>query len=313
MEYNEIIKKIEEYNKIIIMRHKNPDLDAYGSQNGLYEILKLNYPEKEIYMVGDENNLNFFRKPDVLTKEDYADALLFILDVSVTNMIDEEFYKYAKEIIIIDHHKNETTIENSKTLRLFYSSCAEIIAEFALKSELKLNKESAIALYAGIVSDSGRFFYSGINSNTFKMASFLLEQDIDIQSLYNKMYIEPLNLKRLKAYFILNFKLTKNSVAYMINKKELSLEYNVSTFTVSRGMVNQMAGIEGVRIWVNFTENPTDDNILVEIRSNNIVVVDIAKKYGGGGHDFACGCQAKDLDIVEKILNDLDERAGEYK
>ena len=64
MEYIDILNKIEEYNKIIIYRHKNPDLDAYGSQNGLYEFIKLNYPEKEVYMVGDTNKMNYFRSVD---------------------------------------------------------------------------------------------------------------------------------------------------------------------------------------------------------------------------------------------------------
>ena len=48
----EIQKKIEAYDTIIIHRHENPDGDALGSQIGLATLLRENYPEKKIYIVG---------------------------------------------------------------------------------------------------------------------------------------------------------------------------------------------------------------------------------------------------------------------
>ena len=45
-----ILNKIKEYKTIIIHRHSNPDLDALGSQIGLRETLRLNFPEKEIFV-----------------------------------------------------------------------------------------------------------------------------------------------------------------------------------------------------------------------------------------------------------------------
>lgn len=45
---NEILEKINAYDEIIIHRHQNPDPDALGSQLGLREILRTNFPEKQI-------------------------------------------------------------------------------------------------------------------------------------------------------------------------------------------------------------------------------------------------------------------------
>ena len=73
----EILKKIKEYQKIIIHRHSNPDLDALGSQIGLKEALKLNFPEKEIYAVGDMNRFTFLLVKLVL----YGLVLLLLLIV----------------------------------------------------------------------------------------------------------------------------------------------------------------------------------------------------------------------------------------
>ena len=48
---------IEKHDSIVIHRHTRPDMDAIGSQMGLYHLIKENYPEKKIYVVGDSNNL----------------------------------------------------------------------------------------------------------------------------------------------------------------------------------------------------------------------------------------------------------------
>ena len=51
--FEAILEKIRAYDRIILHRHSNPDGDAIGSQVGLKHILKENFPEKEIYAVGD--------------------------------------------------------------------------------------------------------------------------------------------------------------------------------------------------------------------------------------------------------------------
>lgn len=56
--YKLIDKKIRKYERIIIHRHKNPDMDAIGSQAGLYYLIKENFPKKEVYMVGDSNKFD---------------------------------------------------------------------------------------------------------------------------------------------------------------------------------------------------------------------------------------------------------------
>ena len=51
--FEAVIGEIKKYGRIIIHRHTNPDGDAIGSQVGLKHIIKENFPEKEVYAVGD--------------------------------------------------------------------------------------------------------------------------------------------------------------------------------------------------------------------------------------------------------------------
>ena len=99
---------------------------------------------------------------------------------------------------------------------------------------------------------------------------------------------------------------------YLINTKEDLEKYNVDFNTASRGMVNIMAGIEGINIWCNFKYNPQNEKVICEFRSRGMSIVDIAKKYGGGGHDQACGATIDSFDMIPSLLADFDNRMEEY-
>ena len=311
-----ILNKIKEYKTIIIHRHSNPDLDALGSQIGLKETLKLNFPEKEIYAVGDMNRFDFLGEMDILEDNKFTDALCIICDVAVSSMISDYRYFNAKEVIVIDHHQNETNLslpEKEFDLPLYRyvdttsAACCAIVADMIKVWNLKMPNNAATALYGGIVTDSGRFQYGSNLAPLFKTSAYLVENGADPQYIYRNLYVESLESRMMKNYFQNKMQLTKNNVAYMINDKDVFEKFDVDTFTVSRGMVNLMAGIDKVKIWANFTYDRLTDKVICEFRSRGIVIVDIAKKYGGGGHANACGATIDNFEIVKEVLNDFDK------
>ena len=68
-----------------------------------------------------------------------------------------------------------------------------------------------------------------------------------------------------------------------------------------------MSDIDEIKIWANFTYDKVEDKILCEFRSKNIAIVDIAKKYGGGGHLLACGCTIYNKDDIDNIIKDFND------
>ena len=66
--------------------------------------------------------------------------------------------------------------------------------------------------------------------------------------------------------------------------------------------------IKEIKIWANFTENE-ESKVIAELRSRDIPIVDIAKKYGGGGHALACGATLTSFEQAKEMLKDLNERA----
>lgn len=310
---NQIFDLIESYQTIIIHRHLRPDMDAIGSQYGLYLSIKENYPAKDVYVVGDSNDMVYLAKMDVISNETYQEALAIITDVSVARLVSDDRYHLAKEIVIIDHHQNDTDIENVSVFYKdpTYASASEMIIDFVKEFNFKITPETATYLYGGMVTDTGRFLYLNNASKTFELASYITKFNPAYQDFYDYVYTEPLQ-KRLTKNLFSAFELTENNVAYRKNTAELIQKSGLEFQAISRGMVNQMAGIKEVPIWANFTEDIENNLIVGEFRARGIIIVDIAKKYGGGGHNQACGASLKDWDEVDLVLKDLDERAKNY-
>lgn len=297
-------KLINKYQKIIIQRHNNPDFDAYGAQMGLRNVLKENYPNKEIFAVGDDMYNPMFGTMDEV-EESYAEnALVIILDVSVSKLISLEHYKYASDVIIIDHHHNAPDIEYSLLIsKTNHIATCEIVGELMRDLDYVVSADSASCFFSGLVTDSGRFLYKNTSSSTFRLVAEYIDLGVDIFGVYNEIYQEAKESKKLKGYALHNFT-TKDEVAYLVNEKNVKEEYGVSEFEVSRGLVNQMAGINGISAWVNFTIRD-DDNVLCEIRGASYPVLPVAIKYGGGGHKLACGCSLNNIDEINNVLEDL--------
>ena len=300
-----LLEKIKEYKNIVIFRHTRPDLDALGSQIGLKHIIKTNFENKNVYVVGDMNNFNFLGNMDEIDDDLIKDSLAIIVDVADQRLVSDDRYKIAKERIVIDHHKNDCSVEVShKIVDTTAAAATQIVTKFALSNNLTISCEAATALYSGMITDSGRFLYS-LTPDLFNMASLLIENGADYKFVYKNLYSESLYRRQMKAYFTLKVKVNKYGFGYLINKKDVYKKFDVDTFTISRGMVGVMSDTNEIKIWANFTYDRNSDNILCEFRSKEIPIVDIAKKYGGGGHLLACGCTIDNENIIKDIIRDF--------
>ena len=303
--FEAIYKLIEKYPRIILHRHKNPDGDALGAQEGLRKILKENYPDKEIYAVGDMTpRYSFISEPmDEISDDLYKGALAIILDCGSKSLIFDDRYTLAEVTARLDHHIFCEVIADFEVVDTSFESCSGMVAALAMECGFSVSSEAAKAIYTGMITDSGRFRYDSTNAQTFRLASFLMERKFDTNDIYKRLYADELSMMQLRAKFTLKIQVTPEGVAYIYTPYDELVTYGVDNFTISRGMVNVMGDIRGIHTWVNFTE--TDAGVLTEIRSNTYNINPIAVKYGGGGHQKASGATLKSKDEAMALLDDL--------
>ncbi|MBR3036741.1 MAG: bifunctional oligoribonuclease/PAP phosphatase NrnA [Lachnospiraceae bacterium] len=306
--FEAVLKAIWNHDRIILHRHAKPDGDALGSQIGLKELIRSNFPEKTVYTVGDAAGRYAFMEGAVMDEipdEAYEGALAIILDSATAELVSDKRFSLAAETIRIDHHIYCETFADTEIVDTSFESCAGMIAALARELNFIISPAAANAIFTGMVTDSGRFRYDSTSDRTFELAALLLRSGADTQEIYRNLYAEELSRVKFRAGFIEKIRHFEDSpVAYIYNSKEdLEALGNPDTFTVSRGMVNVMADIKGIDIWVNFTEE--GDKVLCELRSSCYNVQPIAVKYGGGGHQKACGADVKDFDQAMEMLRDL--------
>ena len=299
---------INRYNRIIIHRHSKPDGDAIGSQIGLKHIILNSFCDKEVFVVGDPAGRYGFVEDSVMDDIPdgaYSGALAIILDCGSAALISDPRYKLAESTLRLDHHIFSERIADEEIVDPAFESCRSLVTALAMEAGLSVSQTAAAALFTGIVTDSGRFRYDTTGEATFERAAYLLRSGISIDRIYAKLYEEDFERIKLRAGFTLKIRFTGSNVAYIYTDIDEMRRLGADEFSISRGMVNVMADIKGVSVWVNFTE--TEAGVLCELRSNRLNINPIAVKYGGGGHKKASGATVRDRETAMLMLSDLDE------
>ena len=313
-----ILQKIKEYRTIMIFRHIRNDGDCVGASKGLQAILRASFPEKDIYLIDSDCSafLAFLGPEDPeVADEVYASALGIVVDTGTAGRISNKKFTLCKEILKIDHH---IPVENYGVLNWVEehrSSACEMIVDFwaTFSNELKMTPEATKYLYTGMVTDSGRFRYEGVNGETMRCAGMLLDQGIDTETLFAHLYLEDYSFLKFKAYVYENMNITENGVAYIHVTKEMKDRFGLSDEDASNS-VSMMDKIKGCLCWLAFIDSSKEPGTTrVRLRSRFMTVNQIAENWRGGGHACASGATVYSEEEKMALIAEADAASKEYK
>ena len=308
----EILKKIEEYETIIIHRHRRPDGDALGASLGLRSLLRTNYPEKKIYSVGGDipPYLEFLGKEDEIDDDKYQNALVIVVDTANKDRIADDRYALGKEIIKIDHHIPLEDFGNINYVQEEMGAACLILIDFykTFSNKLHLSTECALCFYLGTVTDTGRFKWA--DANSLRLASLMLDKGIDTENMFTNLQVKRKEAFKITGYLYTHFKLTPSGVAYIYISKRTRLKYK-ATLEEAANLVNLLDSIKGSLIWILFLEYDTE--IRVRLRSRYITIDDIGNHYHGGGHAKAAGATVYNKKEMKQLLEEADQKLQTFK
>ena len=312
----QVLDTIKKYDRIIIFRHLRPDGDCVGSTKGLKRILQLTFPEKEIVLQNCDfsDYLAFLGDEDPIQDDDfYADALGIVVDTATTNRISNKKYTLCKYLIKIDHHIPVEDYADINWVEDLRCSACELIAAFydAMRDELKIDAEAATYLYAGMVTDSGRFRFRSVSGDSLRLAGMLLDQGIDTDTLYAHLYMKEFDEFKFHGYVLNHIKITENGVAYLYIDSATMEKFGLS-FEQASACVSYMDSIKNSLIWVAFIDVGNGD-IRVRLRSRFVTVHELASEYEGGGHACAAGATVHSKKQMKELLCKADALLGEFK
>ena len=313
MTLDDILEKIKEAEKIVVLTHETPDGDAIGSTLAMKFALEKMGKKPDIVIEEYPKTFSFLPGADEIKKESEIKKydLAISLDCSDFKRLNgnEEYFETAKTKIVIDHHSSNTMFGDYNFVNPVAPACCEILVAMFQYYGIEIDKTIGTCLVAGIITDTGGFKYSGVTPETFEFTAELLRKGVKVSDIYKKVL-----QTRTRANFELN-KLTDQRMEFLEDNKvtftyiTLEDEKNANAEAGDHeGLVEIGRDIEGVEVSIFIREVEEVEGYKVSLRSNDYVnVADISLLFGGGGHPRAAGCLILgDKDKVkEKIMKEI--------
>ncbi|MES5935992.1 DHH family phosphoesterase [Mammaliicoccus lentus] len=305
-----------EGDKVIIMGHKSPDMDAIGAAIGVSRIAKMN--NLESYIVLNDSDIDdtlqrvmreIDEKPDLkerfITSEEAwhemtSRTTLVVVDTHKPELvIDENLLNKANRKVVIDHHRRGESIISSPLLvymEPYASSTAELVTELLeyQPTEHRLTRIESTIMLAGIIVDT-RNFTLRTGSRTFDAASFLRSHGADT-ILCQHFLKDDIDTYIKRSDLIKTVKLFHGGVAIAHGDEE-QIYHPV---TVAQA-ADELLGLEGVEASYVVAKR-SEDTVGISARSLGEVNVQLTMEaLGGGGHLSNAATQIKDSTVEEAI------------
>lgn len=305
----ELLNQINQFDDIIIHRHKRPDLDCLGSQMALKAFLQHNWPDKRVYSVGHDGfrEFDYIGTIDDVNDEIYKKALVVVVDTANKARVEDERYVSGKVIIKLDHHIPSVE-ENYGTYNFVDEKCSSsaellfgIFSEMMkLDTHLSLNNLIARNLFFGIYSDTGGFKFPNSQPSTFAAVSALVGYDFDYEDTIMHLTTYDHDTLKLVGYAY-NHITIEDGLGYIYFPQVLQKKLGVKPSQVSL-VANFLGSIKELKAWVVFNEYPSF--IRVNIRSRSQYNIEpIAKMFNGGGHKNASGATLNEEAQIPQVIS----------
>ncbi|MCD8326880.1 MAG: bifunctional oligoribonuclease/PAP phosphatase NrnA [Lachnospiraceae bacterium] len=314
----DILKECENAEYIGISGHIRPDGDCVGSCMALYMYLTGKLPRAHVYVYLEPQAKIFTHIAGIdaidteYTPQEHYDVF-FCLDTEPGRLGKaESLYRGAAKKINIDHHQTSAGEGDICVVRPEVGSCAEVLYELLPKEDV--DDDMALAIYLGIIHDTGVFQYSNTRPQTLRIAAELMEHRINFSSLIQESFYQK-SWKEMKAtaWVMLHAESLFEGKVVLghMTMKEMK-ECDVSTTDLS-GIVSELRNIAGVECAVFMYELPAG-LCRVSLRTGERVdATKIAVTFDGGGHARAAGCSirgrfeeayGKLLPVLERFFTD---------
>ncbi|MDX6541833.1 MAG: bifunctional oligoribonuclease and phosphatase NrnA [Gaiellales bacterium] len=312
MSRGEVIEVLRDGGPLCVCAHTSPDGDALGSSLALGRTLAATGRDVVLFQDGDDpfpRELAFLGLEGIARRmpADAAERTLIALDCGSALRVDrsgEAVGRFAR-VVNIDHHHDNTLFGDVNLVDAEASCTAEIVAGLLDEAGIELAEGAPLALYVGLVTDTGRFAYSNTTPRAHRLAARLLGEGVQPAEVFATLY-ESLPLARQR---LLGLALGRTQVATggRLAITWLARDDFSSTGAddaASDGVVDALRAIEGVEL-AALVREPRDRSgparkVSLRSRAGGLDCSAIARKRGGGGHPGAAGYSSDES--VEEIV-----------
>lgn len=298
-----------------ISGHIRPDGDCVGACLSLYLYLCKCLPEAEVSVFLEQpadifSEIKGFSLIDSTFPKQEPFDVYFALDCAAERLGGaQEYFAQAKKKINIDHHVSNPGCGDINYVMPKVGSTCELI--YDLIDREYLDRDIAMAIYIGMIHDTGVFQYSNTTPDTMKKAADLISYGFDFprlieETFYQKTYMQTQIMGRVLQESTL---LCEGRCTLGVVTGEMKEQYGATPKDFD-GIVNQLRNIKGVDCAI-FMYETEDGEYKVSLRSNEKVdAAKVVSYFDGGGHVRAAGCTLKGTvqECVDKLMAHIEEQ-----
>ena len=314
MHMNDVIRKLEPLDEVVIISHFRPDGDAIGSTLALG--LALQGMGKRVHLWNEDAmpaRYAFLEGADLLQRtpaELPAGVQAFVcVDTGDLKRIGEAgmaLFAQAPITLNIDHHETNTHYAQTNLVDGDAAACGCVIYRLLRTWGAPITPAIAAALYAAISTDTGSFQFSSTTPEVMHMAAELIEAGVDVGEINRRIYQElPLSALVVQREVLNHMVIEEHGAISHYSmpagrKAELGL-----SMEDTKDLVDIIRVVAGVRVSIIF-EDLENGLIRMSLRSKDprINVAELASLFGGGGHAMAAGIRMRGelAECREKVL-----------
>lgn len=291
----DLIKECRDAAGIGISGHIRPDGDCVGAVLGLQMYLRKCLPEADVrvYLERPAEIFHEIKGFDEI-HSDFPDEAVFdvyfVLDCSADRIgCAEKYYRAAGKKINIDHHISNPGCGDINYIRPEVGSTCELI--YDLIDADQLDRDLAMAIYIGMIHDTGIFQYSNTTTATMEKGARLISYGFDFprlirETFYQKNYVQTQIMGRALMESI-RF-MDNRCIVSAVDRKTMDF-YGAEPKDLD-GIVNQLRNIEGIECAVFMYQTDVLEYKVSLRTGESVNAAEVAACFGGGGHARAAGC-----------------------
>ena len=305
MKLKDIIELIQNAKHVLISAHTNPDGDAIGAMVAMGHFCNAVHIPYTILLEEEVERFKYLTDEVITaTQIDSAIDTFVALDCGDTKRLVgyEDYFTKAKKTLVIDHHVTNEHYGMYNYVLSDASSTSEIIFDLLEEAKVMFNKEIGMALYTGMVTDTGGFMHSCTSSSTMKACAKLMELDFDFSTLYHQLIHEK-TLQTIKLQGVaVNHLVEVQKGIYLAYITKEEIDKLKATKDDIDGIVSFLKSISGVEVIAFIYPLHKGNGYKLSTRSNKPYnVAAFCQQFEGGGHERAAGATL-DGPIEETIL-----------
>lgn len=323
--YKQIVEKIRDVSKILIISHRKPDADTLGSAIALKLWCDSLGKDAQLACI-DRPSGTFDFLPHV---DEFRTAfelshyeLVIFVDVGASYMTNfhlvyTDLFANREIIVNIDHHASNDLFGSLNLVDPDAASTTLMIYRFFKYLNFDFGNEIATCLLAGLYGDTGSFKHSNTSAEVLLAASDLVSLGGRIDAIAASLFkSNKVSTLRLWGKVLENINLTEEGIVMAVVKDQDFENYNALPDQLS-GVIDYLNMVPGSKFAVLINED-RKGNVKgsFRTRSETLDLSRIAATFGGGGHSKASGfCLPGKLvqDVSYKIVSpDLSKKSLDF-